>query len=210
LKKARYHGDLDVRLLQDGRVVQLLGPFGYTDPAGVDWLVPKDARVDGASIPRPLWSLIGGPFTGKYREASVIHDWYCDLRSRPWRDTHRVFYHGMVTSGVDPLQAKVMYAGVYAGGPRWSETVVHNVRLRPSGDRPFGPAGPQGPLYKPEFEADGLPKLYDEEERVVMKAYTPDVPEALYGQLEAQVRSRDPSLAEIERLADELAPDPEG
>lgn len=85
--------------------------------------------MDGASIPRALWTLIGGPFEDKYRNASIIHDWYCDVRSRPWKDTHRVFYHAMITSSVPIAQAKLLFAGVYWGGPRWSQTVVENIVL---------------------------------------------------------------------------------
>jgi len=130
----RYEGTLVVSFLSDGRRVQLIQPFAYVDGANRRWETPKDAIVDGASIPRPLWTLIGGPFEGKYRDASVIHDWYCDLRNRPWKQVHRVFYEAMLTSGVEAAQAKLMYAGVYLGGPRWSETVVHNTGLgRPPG-----------------------------------------------------------------------------
>ena len=42
------------------------------------WTAPKGAKVDGASIPQLFWTPIGGPFEGKYRYASVIHDTECD------------------------------------------------------------------------------------------------------------------------------------
>jgi hypothetical protein len=115
--------------LEDGRLVKLAEPFSYIDPDEKSWEVPAGATVDGASIPRALWTLIGGPFEDKYRNASIIHDWYCDVRSRPWKDTHRVFYHAMITSSVPIAQAKLLFAGVYWGGPRWSQTVVENIVL---------------------------------------------------------------------------------
>jgi Protein of unknown function (DUF1353) len=43
--------------------------------------VPAGAIVGGASIPQVFWSIIGGPFEDKYREASVIHDYYCEQKS---------------------------------------------------------------------------------------------------------------------------------
>lgn len=125
----RYNGRCAVTFLQDGRRIQLLEPFAYVDPAGIEWSVPAQAIVDGASIPKALWSLIGGPLEGRYRDASVVHDWYCDRRNRPWRAVHRVFFHAMITSGVSEARAKVMYAAVFAAGPRWSDTVVENNRL---------------------------------------------------------------------------------
>ncbi len=101
------------------RVVSLLSPFSFISKSGEIWSVPTGAEVDGASIPPALWSIIGGPFTGKYREASVVHDYYCDVRSRPWEQTHRMFYDAMMANGVDPAQATIMYSAVHTFGPRW-------------------------------------------------------------------------------------------
>jgi hypothetical protein len=70
---------------------------------------------------------MGGPFEGKYRDASIVHDWYCDLRTRSWQNVHLVFYEAMLTSGVALSRARLMYAAVYWGGPRWSDTVVSNL-----------------------------------------------------------------------------------
>jgi hypothetical protein len=123
----RFEGVPVVTLLDDGRRVKLSENFSFIDDSEARWNVPEGAIVDGASIPRFLWSFIGGPFEGKYRNASIIHDWFCDLRSRPWLKVHRMFYDAMIASGVDAVLAKTMYAGVYVGGPRWSETVVANV-----------------------------------------------------------------------------------
>lgn len=98
----------------------LLEDFAYLDPASVEWQAAKGSSVDGASIPQFAWSFVGGPFEGAYREASVIHDVACVQKVRPWKDVHRTFYTAMRASGVDELQAKVMYAAVYHFGPRWT------------------------------------------------------------------------------------------
>lgn len=115
----RFPGPLDLRMNSDGRTAVLLAVFSYVDPAGKTWTAPLGWKVDGASIPHPLWSLIGSPWTGKYREGSVIHDYYCDTRSEPWQAVHRMFYTAMLANGVDRIQAQVMYAAVYRFGPRW-------------------------------------------------------------------------------------------
>lgn len=116
---AEYFGDRNFRWLSDGRHMQLLNDFGYRDGCGEVWLAPGGIVVDGASIPRSLWSIIGSPFSGLYRDASVIHDHFCVIRNRPWRRVHRVFYEAMLTSGVNRVQARVMYAAVRLFGPRW-------------------------------------------------------------------------------------------
>lgn len=114
-----FSGDLVLKVLPDGRNMELVQPFSYTDGRGISWPVPAGTRVDGASIPSPFWSIIGAPFTGRFRDLSVIHDYYCQTRSRHWKAVHRVFLDGMLARGVDAVQAQLMYLAVYRFGPRW-------------------------------------------------------------------------------------------
>jgi hypothetical protein len=115
----RFSGELVLRALPDGRTMELMQPFAYTDSRGVSWPVPARTRVDGASIPSVFWSIIGAPYTGKYREASIIHDHYCATRSRHWKAVHKVLLDGMLARGVDKVHAQLMYIAVYRFGPRW-------------------------------------------------------------------------------------------
>lgn len=78
---------------------------------------------DGASIPRIFW-IAYPPLDGKYRLGAVIHDYYCDTKTRTWKDTHRVFYDALKTSEVDEITAKGMYAAVYNFGRRWGPGVA--------------------------------------------------------------------------------------
>jgi len=102
----------------DGRKVKLIEPYGFVDPAGEEWRVPQGYQTDGASVPGVLWALYP-PFTGNYRSAAVIHDYYCEIKVRNWEDTHKVFYFAMRTANVDEKTAKIMYGAVYLFGPRW-------------------------------------------------------------------------------------------
>jgi hypothetical protein len=115
----RFDGELVLKALPDGRAMELVQPFSYTDSHGVPWPVPARTQVDGASIPSVFWSIIGAPYTGKYREASVIHDYYCATRLRHWKAVHKVFLDGMLARGVEKVQAQLMYLAVYRFGPRW-------------------------------------------------------------------------------------------
>ena len=101
-----------------GRKVTLMEPYGFIDPYGKEWNVPTGYKTDGASVPAALWALYP-PFTGNYRSAAVIHDYYCDNKDRTWQDTHKVFYFAMRAAHVDETTAKVMYSAVYLFGPRW-------------------------------------------------------------------------------------------
>jgi hypothetical protein len=115
----KFIGDVQTQWLDDGRRMKLLSSLTYLDPQGERWIAPEGAIVDGASIPQFAWSVIGGPFEGKYRKASVIHDVACVEKRRPWELVHETFYQGMRASGVNETTAKIMYAAVYHFGPRW-------------------------------------------------------------------------------------------
>ena len=101
-----------------GRKVTLMEPYSFVDPFGQEWDVPSGYKTDGASVPTALWALYP-PFTGNYRSAAVIHDYYCDTKARSWQDTHKVFYFAMRAANVDEKTAKIMYGAVYLFGPRW-------------------------------------------------------------------------------------------
>ena len=101
------------------RRMVLLEDFAYTDPKGRRWLAPAGSKTDGATIPQVVWSVVGGPFDGQYREAAVIHDVYCETKSEPWRDVHRIFYYANRAAGVSEGKSKILYGAVMIGGPKW-------------------------------------------------------------------------------------------
>ena len=122
-------GDLIVHVNRDGRTMTLVQPFAFVDQRCINWIVPTGAVVDGASIPQAAWSLVGGPFEGKYREASVIHDWYCALRVQPWQAVHLMFYEAMRANGVEQDAANRMYQAVRRFGPQWDQITLRNSSL---------------------------------------------------------------------------------
>ena len=101
------------------RDIKLIQPFGYIDPRGVSWDVPAGYVTNGASIPPSLWSVVGGPFDGPYRDAAVLHDYYCEAKTRSSDDTHRMYYEASVARGTSENIASTMYAGLILGGPTW-------------------------------------------------------------------------------------------
>jgi hypothetical protein len=97
----------------------LVKPFAYVDPRQARWEAAAGAVIDGASIPRAFWSVIGSPFAGEFRNASVVHDVACEERIHPWRAVHRMFYEACRLGGVAAVKAKTMYYAVFHFGPRW-------------------------------------------------------------------------------------------
>ena len=120
--KPGLRGDLILRELDDGVHKETVQPIEFVDSQARKWTVPVGTKTDGASIPRPLWSIIGSPFTGKYVKAAVIHDHYVATKYRSWMDTHGVLYEVMIKSGVDTKQALVIWAAVHRFGPRWTKS----------------------------------------------------------------------------------------
>src|SRR5437867_2135885 len=118
-KWGHYSGYVEARWENDGRTMTLLSELRYTDPQGVAWIAPAGSVVDGASIPRSLWSVMGGPFEGQYRNASVLHDVAYEKHNRPWQDCDRMFYNAMRCSGVNAVEAKTMYYTLYKFGHHW-------------------------------------------------------------------------------------------
>jgi hypothetical protein len=119
---ARYFKPPQTEWLPGSPKMKLLRDFSYRDPQGVMWTAKKGALVDGASIPRFAWTIAGSPYDPPYRDASIVHDYYCDTMERSWESTHLVFYEAMRTSGTSKLEADSKYWAVQRGGPRWDAT----------------------------------------------------------------------------------------
>lgn len=97
----------------------LLNPLVFTDRKGRKWYADIGDVVDGASIPRIFWRFIGGPLSGKYRRASVIHDVYCVNKLCPSKEVHAAFREMMLADNVFRLKAELMWLAVRLFGPRF-------------------------------------------------------------------------------------------
>lgn len=110
------------------RTMTTLRDFWFEDPDKVRWDAPASTRTDGASIPRPFWTLVGSPFTGNYRRAAIVHDVACvragnDHTKR--RAADRMFYHGCRSGGCSIRDSIILYVGVRIGAwigfaPQWA------------------------------------------------------------------------------------------
>ena len=119
MMKSRFIGRVVTKWLKDGRNMILIEDFCFIDSKGRKWIASKGDKINGASIPKILWSVIGPPFVGKYRRATVLHDVACDKKNKPYKAVHRMFYDAMLTDKVSKLKADKMYQAVYIFGPKW-------------------------------------------------------------------------------------------
>lgn len=128
-KFGHYSGYVEARWENNGRSMTLLSELRYTDPDGAMWIAPAGSEVDGASIPRSLWTLMGGPFEGKYRNASVLHDVAYDQKNRPHEVCDQMFYNAMRCSGVSAVEAGTMYYALRKFGHHWKAPKAEPVKV---------------------------------------------------------------------------------
>jgi hypothetical protein len=212
----------DVQLLTDGRKAKLLKSFRFTDASGKPWEAPAGTEIDGASIPQVFWTIIGGPYEGKYRFGSIVHDRYCvDHGGRAWRDVHRMFYNACLAGGTDPQTAKLMYAAVYHFGPRWSEEEkgvdelaelipTERARVAEVLEASVPPAEPAAPATRPgpeaarRLRAAAVPTEQQYRAAVLAPRRTPVTPAP--GPLRVNIS---PTLAKWDRIRDVVRQNPD-
>ncbi|WP_339793328.1 DUF1353 domain-containing protein [uncultured Imperialibacter sp.] len=103
------------------RDMKLLEPFGYVDPAGKEWIVPAGSFLNGATIPVAFWSIIGSPYVGAFRRASVVHDYYVgeganpDVNAADRKKADKMFFRACKFDGCSNREASVLYMGVRVG-----------------------------------------------------------------------------------------------
>lgn len=103
--------------------------LGFVDSGNGRWVAPVGTLTDGASIPRIFVAVMGDPRSREFANAAALHDAYCgvgnedlpEYHSRDWRRVHRMFYDGLRVGGTDEIRAKIMFAAVWLGGPRWGD-----------------------------------------------------------------------------------------
>ena len=106
-------------LEDDPRKMRILEDVCFTDSNGKIWTAPSGSIVDGASIPKFFWRVIGSPFVGRYRRPSVIHDVYCDKKSEPYEAVHNMFLEAMECDHVPEHKRASMFNAVATFGPKW-------------------------------------------------------------------------------------------
>jgi len=104
---------------EEGLKARLLAPLVYkaTTKTEVIHINVKEGFVyDSASIPRIFWSLIGSPFSGKYRLAAAVHDALYATNYVSRKKADDMFYNIMRADGVSLWKASLMYTAVLASG----------------------------------------------------------------------------------------------
>lgn len=108
------------------QMVKLLTDFGYVDSQGKTWHVPAGAIIDESTIPRSSWVPMEAPLTSAYRNAAIIHNYYCKQKKEHWFSVHRMFYEACLATGLSEAAAKTLFARVFAFTQRWNAVYDRN------------------------------------------------------------------------------------
>ncbi len=107
----------------------LLRDIRFIDAGGLAWVAPRHTLTDGASIPDLFLPLFGEGQSDVFLSAAALHDAYCGagnaglatFHARSWEETHRMLYDSLLANGTPETKAKIIFAAVYLGGPRWDD-----------------------------------------------------------------------------------------
>ena len=124
--------EITLREVPGSDLKELVDPgLVFEDAAGVEWFAPRGTRTDGASVPRLALWVTDGRFDREFLKGAVVHDAHCqtdnetrcpdEYRTKPWKDVHRMFYEACLAGGTSPTKARLMFAAVWLGGPRWDD-----------------------------------------------------------------------------------------
>jgi len=101
-------------------LIKLTSDFRYVSRFG-EITVPKGFISDGASVPRPFWTIFS-PFNGDYFEAALIHDYlYSKISSATYplltrKNADTIFMDAMYDLGVGWISRHPIYRAVRLGG----------------------------------------------------------------------------------------------
>jgi hypothetical protein len=116
-----FEGTVVVEWLDDPFVptMRLVQPFEFQQAKGTVWQVPEGHIVKGRGMPPLLRLLIGQPFYGGFRKASIVYDHATQEMKRPWDEAQLMFLEASMAEGIVPSEAKAMYLLLRAQGSRW-------------------------------------------------------------------------------------------
>jgi hypothetical protein len=116
-----FEGRVVVEWLDDPFVptMRLVEPFEFHQSKGKVWKVPVGHIVKGRGMPPLFRDLIGQPFNGGFRKASIVYDHATQAMKEPWDEAQRMFLEASLAEGVTQSEAKAMYMLLRAQGSRW-------------------------------------------------------------------------------------------
>jgi len=105
--------------------------------------IPAGFIFDGASLPKPVWSIVGSP-VGIYLFAALVHDMLYCSRALNRHEADHIFYDLLLRLGVPKIKASIFFNSVRLfGGNAFNNTderPIISVLLRDSKYNPYLPS----------------------------------------------------------------------
>ena len=114
--------ELCLKVIGD-QAYEVTEPLVYDNGLFIIQVNPK-FDFDGASIPKPLWSVIGSPMTGGYQRAGCLHDALYASEYFDRQTCDGIFLEAMASDGVSYVKRYAMYWAVRSAG--WTVWKNHN------------------------------------------------------------------------------------
>jgi hypothetical protein len=100
----------------DDNMWEVVVNYAFDDSKGVRHHVLKDFVTDCASIPRPLWSIVGPPRATDMAQAATLHDDKYQFGGVKRKRADQLLIEGMKVLGAPWWKRRLVYLGVRAGG----------------------------------------------------------------------------------------------
>lgn len=97
----------------------ILTDYSYVDSKERVWTVPSGTVVSGAVMPKLVYSTIGGPWSGSYRNAIVLLEYMVNEQVSDSETVYGVFLEAMQSSGVSNRTSLLLYYAIRSAGPIW-------------------------------------------------------------------------------------------
>jgi Protein of unknown function (DUF1353) len=165
-----------VKTSDDGMSAEVIDGLQYKEEGGRSWRIPSGAIVESRCFSTVLLALIGQPFEGLIKNASLLYNYFCLNQTRARDDVNGMFREAMLASGIQEGEVNVLYNAVVRFGPNWNVRGIDPACLRPDGRPDFArctqdsgaekkailiwpPAGPEElRKFEKEFTASAPPK----------------------------------------------------
>lgn len=121
MDKEQFSGPIKTLWCDDGTDdMIILENCYFLDSKGILWTASEGRRINGASIPRIFWIIVGSPYTGNARRAAAFHDCGYEDQYHTREETDLMFLDAMLADGMDEHLAAIMYNAVRDfGGSHW-------------------------------------------------------------------------------------------
>ena len=109
LSKLKYEDSVGTNIWGRPQYV-ITEPLSYSFQGKFEIVVPKGFKTDFATIPN--WIPFLRPKNGKWKKASVVHDFLCKKEGFPKGMADRIFYYAMLDDEASVFTAFVLWSAV--------------------------------------------------------------------------------------------------